>query len=55
MTTCTVQFNRVVFELCERTHGQTDILITILCTPTTGEVTTHHHIMHDAANNSLIQ
>jgi len=35
-STCTenlVKFSRVVFELCERTLRQTDILITILWTP----------------------
>jgi len=28
-----VKFGRVVFELCERTDREKDILITILCTP----------------------
>jgi len=35
-----MKFGRVVFELHERTDRQTDILITILRTPPSGEVTT---------------
>jgi len=39
-TTCTknylVKFSRAVFKLCEWTDRQTDILITILCTPPGG-------------------
>ena len=38
-----VKFGRVVFALCERaerqTNKQTDMLITVLCTPPGGEVT----------------
>ena len=30
------KFGHVVFELCEQTDRQTDILVTILCTPPGG-------------------
>ena len=33
-----VKFDRVVFELCKWTNRQTDILITVFCTPPKGKV-----------------
>jgi len=39
-----VKSGRVVFELCERTDKQTNVPITILCTPPVGEVNMEVHI-----------
>jgi len=46
-----VKFGREVFEICERTDRQTDILITILGSPPGGEATNASQHLKSSSNH----